>query len=111
MPIISIRIIKKPRARRRCDECGKYLDGETIRLFGMASDGDEPYPLFLHRECLFSKDVLAKLAAIESVFDKETPRRCRVCGCTDDDPCVGGCYWVEDDLCSACEDETADKAH
>lgn len=28
---------------------------------------------------------------------------CRVCGCTQDDPCEGGCYWVEEDLCSACD--------
>ncbi len=32
---------------------------------------------------------------------------CRVCGCTDDNACLGGCYWVEDpehigDLCSSC---------
>jgi hypothetical protein len=36
-------------------------------------------------------------------YDNERPeRRCRICGCTDDDPCPEGCYWVEDDLCSAC---------
>jgi len=29
---------------------------------------------------------------------------CRVCGCTDDKACEGGCYWVEPDLCSACVD-------
>ncbi|TJY57183.1 hypothetical protein E4T66_17380 [Sinimarinibacterium sp. CAU 1509] len=35
-------------------------------------------------------------------------RRCRVCGCTDDDcsHCIErtgeACYWVADDLCSAC---------
>jgi predicted kinase len=32
--------------------------------------------------------------------------RCRVCGCTDDRACPGGCWWVQDpllgDLCSAC---------
>ncbi|MGE5572977.1 MAG: hypothetical protein ACM3ZU_08175 [Bacteroidota bacterium] len=33
--------------------------------------------------------------------------RCRVCGCTDDNACEGGCYWVQDpeglgDLCSRC---------
>jgi ParB family transcriptional regulator, chromosome partitioning protein len=33
--------------------------------------------------------------------------RCRVCGCTEDEPCEGGCEWVEDplddgDLCSRC---------
>jgi hypothetical protein len=27
---------------------------------------------------------------------------CRVCGCTDEWGCPGGCYWVEPDLCSDC---------
>lgn len=27
---------------------------------------------------------------------------CRECGCSDDDGCMGGCYWVEPDLCSRC---------
>lgn len=31
---------------------------------------------------------------------------CCVCGCTEDEPCEGGCYWVEDsqmrDRCSSC---------
>ncbi len=27
---------------------------------------------------------------------------CRVCGCTDDFACPGGCAWVEDDLCTSC---------
>lgn len=29
-------------------------------------------------------------------------RECRVCGCTDRHACEGGCWWVEEDLCSAC---------
>jgi hypothetical protein len=29
-------------------------------------------------------------------------RRCRVCGCTDDFACEGGCIWVDGDLCSHC---------
>jgi hypothetical protein len=29
-------------------------------------------------------------------------RKCKVCGCTQNNACPGGCYWVEDDLCSAC---------
>lgn len=32
-------------------------------------------------------------------------RRCRECGCTDNNACEGGCYWVEDDLCSSCADK------
>ncbi len=34
---------------------------------------------------------------------------CRLCGCTEDAPCPGGCWWVPDpellgDLCSSCAD-------
>jgi len=28
---------------------------------------------------------------------------CRVCGCTDSEPCMGTCSWVEPGLCSNCE--------
>ena len=40
---------------------------------------------------------------------KLSQRRCRICGCTDDDcsQCIERtgepCHWVEEDLCSACE--------
>jgi len=27
---------------------------------------------------------------------------CRVCGCTNNYGCGEGCYWIEDNLCSAC---------
>lgn len=33
-------------------------------------------------------------------------QRCRVCGCTDDQACPGGCSWVEPDLCSRCAPES-----
>lgn len=33
-----------------------------------------------------------------------TPERsCRVCGCTYENGCSGGCWWVAQDLCSQCE--------
>ena len=32
-------------------------------------------------------------------------RQCRGCGCTDDEPCAGGCFWVAADLCSTCAGE------
>ena len=31
-----------------------------------------------------------------------TVMTCRVCGCTDDRGCAGGCLWVAPDLCSRC---------
>jgi hypothetical protein len=27
---------------------------------------------------------------------------CRVCGCTEEEACEGGCAWAEPDLCTAC---------
>ena len=30
---------------------------------------------------------------------------CRVCGCTWNNACHGGCSWAEEDLCSACADK------
>mgnify|MGYP000883415647 CR=1 FL=1 len=35
-------------------------------------------------------------------------QKCRVCGCTENNGCHGGCYWVQEDLCSACACGTID---
>lgn len=35
--------------------------------------------------------------------------KCRVCGCTWNNACQGGCYWVEEDLCSACVEKADDE--
>lgn len=50
--------------------------------------------------------------ACEAILDKlqgdKKPKaagKCRVCGCTDDHACPGGCYWVEPDLCSVCAEK------
>lgn len=43
---------------------------------------------------------------LDSVRLSITPA-CRVCGCTDDEACEGGCHWVEPGLCSACQDTPA----
>ncbi|MEL7656176.1 MAG: hypothetical protein AAGU75_09745 [Bacillota bacterium] len=32
----------------------------------------------------------------------QTEPVCRICGCTEDNACSGGCYWAEPDLCSTC---------
>lgn len=35
----------------------------------------------------------------------ENEQVCRVCGCTENNACLGGCHWVEEDLCSQCVDK------
>jgi len=42
------------------------------------------------------------LRTITEIERPESIKACRVCGCTQERACPGGCYWVEADLCSAC---------
>lgn len=45
--------------------------------------------------------------ALDLVEANPKVRTCRLCACTNDDPCPAGCSWVHDaigDLCSACLD-------
>jgi hypothetical protein len=46
----------------------------------------------------------APLEEVQAALDAEEAavRRCRGCGCTDDNACLPPCWWVEADLCSAC---------
>lgn len=47
------------------------------------------------------------LAVLEGLRDADVAAgmpACRVCGCTAHAACPGGCYFVQDDLCSACAD-------
>jgi hypothetical protein len=66
-------------------------------------------------EAILNLDCVKQNKILFTALDKEieqstteSKRRCRVCGCTDDDchHCIEKtgkpCYWVEDDLCSAC---------
>ncbi len=43
-------------------------------------------------------------------FDFDEARVCRICGCTDDDACIGHdgqpCHWVTGELCSRCLEPT-----
>lgn len=49
--------------------------------------------------------VLMPQDTVARVIDKVlcSVRYCRVCGCTDNRACHGGCHWAGDDICSACE--------
>jgi hypothetical protein len=36
-----------------------------------------------------------------------SPDKCRICGCTDEEACVEGCFWISKNLCSQCGLDTA----
>lgn len=72
-----------------CSECGR-----EEALLDMA--GKEPLPL----------NQWGMVMGFDAGEDGQyNQRKCRVCGCTDFHACPGGCYWVEDDLCSRCAHE------
>ncbi len=80
-----------------CNECGRE---EAI----LDALGKEPLPLnqwgmVLGYDSEEDDD--------ESLFDEQ---KCRACGCTWDNACEGGCYWVEDDLCSKCAEKAEEQS-
>lgn len=65
----------------------------------------QSYYVVNHDE-FYSQEVFEVIKAGEihkekAVFDEEL-RFCKVCGCSADHSCPGGCYWVTDNLCSNC---------
>lgn len=70
----------------RCDDCGYRRGDDPFEGREVASGATFPHPdhwlLELHLQ--------------------NAERVCRVCGCTDERACPGGCWWIQWDLCSAC---------
>lgn len=46
-----------------------------------------------------------------SVISQRDIQHCRMCGCTNERACNGGCTWVRPDLCSACDSYTVRAMH
>lgn len=57
----------------------------------------------------FDRDVLFVLVAIHAGAPIHPPQLCRLCACSWDDPCDGGCAWSAADvsLCTRCESRMA----
>jgi hypothetical protein len=43
--------------------------------------------------------------------DCESEPFCRICGCTQNNACPDGCYWIEENLCSGCVKGTVKSRH
>jgi len=70
--------------------------GKKIRQAYYVVNHDEPYA-----QEVFEVIKEGEIHKENAVFDEEL-RFCKVCGCSQDRSCPGGCYWVTDDLCSNC---------
>jgi hypothetical protein len=50
--VISARMIRYPRKRRNCDQCGADMRMlPCVRLYGCAFEGDPLYTLYICRRC------------------------------------------------------------
>lgn len=105
------------RAWAALDEHQRQAVGEAALLLQLASEAqdaaiDDP-PTAVSRRWELAFRVAARLleAATPTNYDLYPggPNlaaievcACRICGCTDEFGCRGGCWWIEPDLCSAC---------
>lgn len=79
-------------------------DAGEVKLAVVAGALDRE-PNFATRLCvlgMFFDDERAPGAARKDARESVCGGACRVCGCTEERACEGGCSWVEPDLCSAC---------
>lgn len=74
----------------------RFEQGKKIRQSYYVVNHDEPYA-----QDVFEVIKEGEIHKENAVFDEEL-RFCKVCGCSQDHACPGGCYWVTDDLCSNC---------
>lgn len=82
---------------------GKHLYDE--RSIELDQDGDDDWDILPWQDEWIEGAESALIGALVAVGVIAGPPTCRVCGCTDDHACEGGCWWVEPDLCSACAEE------
>lgn len=62
---------------------------------------DTPWAALAKLEPRARERIFAMLEERMAEEDESDPA-CRVCGCTEERACPGGCWWVEPDLCSEC---------
>jgi ParB/RepB/Spo0J family partition protein len=100
-----------PDWERLCDVLSIDLKAaeKTAALAAPAKKGKKPTAAAILSERKRGKAKKGKKAA---AGDDDDEAKCRVCGCTEDSACEGGCHWVVDDgmgdLCSACAEKIDD---
>lgn len=79
-------------------------DEQGFRFYAVIGKLDTPRPQIAVRVGVYGHvmrvPALTVFAGLGPFVD--TLGRCRECGCTEAQACPGGCYWVEEDLCSQC---------
>lgn len=76
-----------------------YIGPSTTREIKYAEKLGKPVRRFTQDK--IGRETLAILLRADKTWNPGL-HRCRVCGCTEDHACPGGCSWVGLDLCSTC---------
>lgn len=88
-------------ARSRAEWIGTVEAGDAPLTIGVA--------LALQRIVTFDWDLLVALAGVEAGLGAYVPAFCRVCACSEWDPCTlsagDTCGWAKPDLCTRCAPE------
>lgn len=94
-------ILLLPCGRSSHAEAG-YMNGLGKRVFVYDTSVDAVPELMY----LMFDDYIYDFEALLKAVDQPIPGVCRVCGCTEENPChhphFGNCWWVEPSLCSHC---------
>jgi hypothetical protein len=89
----------------KCEACSHFIcDGSNMNGYGICD--------YKNRRMAKNHEACANYVPVNENFEGDTlfnEQKCRVCGCTDNNACEGGCSWVEDDLCSKCAKNSCDE--
>lgn len=113
---ISFSMIGINLRNKECEDCYKFFPKAEVK--GFEQGGDVLYIYLINNEYIFLthdsiEECRNKMTEVidlfygnqlEDVFDPLTSA-CKRCGCTWNNACDGGCYWVSEWLCSSCVTE------
>lgn len=78
------------------------LPDRLAELTAMALDGANEGALF-ELSCVEMLSILQHIETLGDAIVAEAGDYCGACGCTQNNACEGGCHWVAEGLCSACQ--------
>jgi len=87
----------------------KNLEDLNDTAINLREAGENEELFILGQENEISEETINKFINEEIEYlvnpsEVSEEKKCRVCGCTENNACEDGCYWVEDNLCSKCEE-------
>jgi hypothetical protein len=96
-------MITAPPTEEAIDAMVLALQTNGVNLYAAVPAGQEPVTPSLMRSVLAT----ALMAGAEHLVPEPSAwvklnRQCRICGCTDDEACPGGCSWSQPEICSTC---------